>query len=236
MAVDRSRARRPRRGRRRQADRALAITRRTSLHAVRRAARHHGHRAARRLRRRAADRRVARRAARRRRRPDRGGSIAVGAGPRAAVLDARADAVRRARSPRTSPSPGRSRSRCWLATLHGPLPHGLRLADPGCSTRRRTSCSRPCGSSPCTTSSTRRPPATWSTSSRTRGRAGTCPRSCRCMLDRILDFPNRDVEHAMIPRPRVGTVSCTPTHARARSRELMAQGHSRYPVLDGRKR
>jgi CBS domain containing-hemolysin-like protein len=50
------------------------------------------------------------------------------------------------------------------------------------------------------------------------------------MLDRILDFPNRDVEHAMIPRPRVGTVTTTDTVGRLR--ELMAQGHSRYPVLD----
>jgi CBS domain containing-hemolysin-like protein len=50
------------------------------------------------------------------------------------------------------------------------------------------------------------------------------------MLDRILDFPNRHVEHAMIPRPRVGTVA--PTDTIGHLRELMAQGHSRYPVLD----
>src|SRR5918997_3966787 len=50
------------------------------------------------------------------------------------------------------------------------------------------------------------------------------------MLDRILDFPNRDVEHAMIPRPRVGTVS--DTDALGHLRELMASGHSRYPVLE----
>jgi CBS domain containing-hemolysin-like protein len=49
------------------------------------------------------------------------------------------------------------------------------------------------------------------------------------MLDRILDFPNRDVEHAMIPRPRVGTVADTDTIGHLR--ELMATGHSRYPVL-----
>ncbi|MGX5654609.1 hemolysin family protein [Geodermatophilus nigrescens] len=50
------------------------------------------------------------------------------------------------------------------------------------------------------------------------------------MVDRILDFPDRDVEHAMIPRPRVGTVSDAETVGRLR--ELMASGHSRYPVLE----
>jgi CBS domain containing-hemolysin-like protein len=49
------------------------------------------------------------------------------------------------------------------------------------------------------------------------------------LLDRILDFPRRDVEHAMIPRSRVDTVADTDTVAHVR--ELMAQGHSRYPVL-----
>src|SRR3712207_4898284 len=50
------------------------------------------------------------------------------------------------------------------------------------------------------------------------------------LVDRILDFPDRDVEHAMIPRPRVGTVSDAETLGRLR--ELMSSGHSRYPVLD----
>ena len=50
------------------------------------------------------------------------------------------------------------------------------------------------------------------------------------MVDRILDFPDRDVEHAMIPRPRVGTVADTDTVGHLR--ELMAAGHSRYPVLE----
>ncbi|WP_369132728.1 hemolysin family protein [Modestobacter sp. I12A-02662] len=50
------------------------------------------------------------------------------------------------------------------------------------------------------------------------------------LVDRILDFPDRDVEHAMIPRPRVGTVEGTDTLGHLR--ELMASGHSRYPVLD----
>src|SRR3712207_2189941 len=43
-------------------------------------------------------------------------------------------------------------------------------------------------------------------------------------------FPDRDVEHAMIPRPRVGTVSDTDTLGQLRA--LMSSGHSRYPVLD----
>ncbi len=60
--------------------------------------------------------------------------------------------------------------------------------------------------------------------------SGNLPAELSMMLDRILDFPNRDVEHAMIPRPRVGTVSTTDTIGHLR--ELMAQGHSRYPVLE----
>ncbi|TKJ19296.1 hemolysin family protein [Blastococcus sp. CCUG 61487] len=50
------------------------------------------------------------------------------------------------------------------------------------------------------------------------------------LVDRILDFPHRTVEHAMIPRPRVGTVTGDVTLGQLR--ELMASGHSRYPVLD----
>ncbi|GAB3812673.1 hemolysin family protein [Tessaracoccus terricola] len=50
------------------------------------------------------------------------------------------------------------------------------------------------------------------------------------LLDRILDFPNRDAEHAMIPRPRIDVVRAgTPT---SEVRELMATGHTRYPVVD----
>jgi CBS domain containing-hemolysin-like protein len=50
------------------------------------------------------------------------------------------------------------------------------------------------------------------------------------LVDRILDFPDRTVEHAMIPRPRVGTVSDTDTLGHLR--RLMAAGHSRYPVIE----
>ncbi|MGY1814922.1 hemolysin family protein [Blastococcus sp. SYSU D00820] len=61
--------------------------------------------------------------------------------------------------------------------------------------------------------------------------SGDLPAELSMLVDRILDFPDRDVEHAMIPRPRVGTVSETDTLGHLR--ELMASGHSRYPVLDG---
>ncbi|TFH74108.1 hemolysin family protein [Cellulomonas sp. HD19AZ1] len=56
------------------------------------------------------------------------------------------------------------------------------------------------------------------------------PRELSVLLDRIIDFPQRDVEHAMVPRSRVDTV--TPDTGVARLRELMSDGHSRYPVLD----
>jgi CBS domain containing-hemolysin-like protein len=49
------------------------------------------------------------------------------------------------------------------------------------------------------------------------------------MLDRILDFPNQDVEHAMIPRARADTVTASATVAEVRA--VMGQGHSRYPVI-----
>lgn len=61
-------------------------------------------------------------------------------------------------------------------------------------------------------------------------RSGDLPPDLSILLDRILDFPRRDVEHAMIPRTRVDTVDAgAPVGA---VRELMSSGHSRYPVLD----
>ena len=59
--------------------------------------------------------------------------------------------------------------------------------------------------------------------------SGDLPVELSMMLDRILDFPRRTVEHAMIPRSRVDTVADTDTLGRLS--ELMADGHSRYPVL-----
>ena len=59
--------------------------------------------------------------------------------------------------------------------------------------------------------------------------SGDLPVELSMLLDRILDFPRRDVGHAMIPRSRVDTVADTDTLGYVR--ELMASGHSRYPVL-----
>ena len=50
------------------------------------------------------------------------------------------------------------------------------------------------------------------------------------MIDRILDFPTEDVEHAMVPRARVAVVSDEDTLGEVRG--LMRSGHSRYPVLE----
>lgn len=50
------------------------------------------------------------------------------------------------------------------------------------------------------------------------------------MIDRILDFPQRDVEHAMVPRSQTDAVDTTTTVAEVRA--MMAIQHSRYPVLD----
>ncbi len=49
------------------------------------------------------------------------------------------------------------------------------------------------------------------------------------LLDRILDFPRRDVGHAMQPRPHVDTLRDTTEISQVR--QLMASGHTRYPVL-----
>ncbi|WP_131105258.1 hemolysin family protein [Ornithinimicrobium sufpigmenti] len=59
--------------------------------------------------------------------------------------------------------------------------------------------------------------------------SGDLPDELSDLLDRILDFPTRDVGHAMIPRSRVDTVRETDSLTHVRS--LMATGHSRYPVL-----
>ncbi|MEN5074699.1 hemolysin family protein [Isoptericola cucumis] len=60
--------------------------------------------------------------------------------------------------------------------------------------------------------------------------SGDLPDELSVLLDRILDFPQQDVEHAMIPRSRVGTVE--PGVTVGELRRLMAGGHSRYPVVD----
>ncbi|WP_454051862.1 hemolysin family protein [Cellulomonas sp. Marseille-Q8402] len=59
--------------------------------------------------------------------------------------------------------------------------------------------------------------------------SGDLPRELSMLLDRILDFPGQDVEHAMIPRSRVDVVR--PGTTVGDVRDLMSRGHSRYPVL-----
>lgn len=58
---------------------------------------------------------------------------------------------------------------------------------------------------------------------------GDLPEELSIMLDRILDFPQQDVEHAMIPRSRVGIAR--PDTTLGELRGLMAQAHTRYPVI-----
>jgi len=59
--------------------------------------------------------------------------------------------------------------------------------------------------------------------------SGDLPAELAVLLDRMLDFPQQDVEHAMIPPSRVDTV--TDSDDLGLVRALMAVGHSRYPVL-----
>ncbi len=50
------------------------------------------------------------------------------------------------------------------------------------------------------------------------------------ILDRVLDFPDQDVEHAMMPRSKADVVQ--PNLTIGEIRQLMAVKHSRYPVVD----
>ncbi|RRH73032.1 hemolysin family protein [Falsigemmobacter faecalis] len=61
--------------------------------------------------------------------------------------------------------------------------------------------------------------------------SGDLPVEQSLMMDRILDFPNQNVEHAMVPRSQVGSVSTSTTLGELQA--LMSRAHSRYPVLDG---
>ncbi|MBJ8339397.1 HlyC/CorC family transporter [Antrihabitans sp. YC3-6] len=58
---------------------------------------------------------------------------------------------------------------------------------------------------------------------------GELPRDLSILLDRILDFPTRTAEHAMIPRPRVDTVGVGESVTAVLAR--MGAGHTRYPVV-----
>ncbi len=60
--------------------------------------------------------------------------------------------------------------------------------------------------------------------------SGDLPLELSLMMDRILDFPQRDVEHAMVPRSQVDWV--TPETTLEELRALMARAHTRYPVID----
>lgn len=60
--------------------------------------------------------------------------------------------------------------------------------------------------------------------------SGDLPAELSHMLDRILEFPEQDVEHAMIPRSLVATVRPETTLREVRA--MMARAHTRYPVVD----
>ncbi|WP_046470544.1 hemolysin family protein [Allosalinactinospora lopnorensis] len=59
--------------------------------------------------------------------------------------------------------------------------------------------------------------------------SGDLPAELSTLLDRALDFHDRTAGHAMIPRPQVTTVEIDEPASRVV--ELMAHGHSRFPVL-----
>jgi len=59
--------------------------------------------------------------------------------------------------------------------------------------------------------------------------SGQIPDELSALLDRILDFPEQTVQHAMVPRTKADTISSRETIGQVR--ELMSTGHSRYPVL-----
>lgn len=60
--------------------------------------------------------------------------------------------------------------------------------------------------------------------------SGDLPVELSLMMDRILDFPQQDVEHAMVPRSQVDWVS--PDTTLEELRAMMARAHTRYPVID----
>lgn len=60
--------------------------------------------------------------------------------------------------------------------------------------------------------------------------SGDLPAGLSQLLDRILEFPEQPVAHAMVPRARVTTVDGDETLVQLQ--QLMVAGHSRYPVLD----
>ena len=59
--------------------------------------------------------------------------------------------------------------------------------------------------------------------------AGDIPEELSTLLDRILDFPTRTTEQAMIPRARVDVVGADEPVAQVLTK--MSTGHTRYPVV-----
>lgn len=59
--------------------------------------------------------------------------------------------------------------------------------------------------------------------------SGSLPQHLYLALDRVLDFPDHTIEHAMIPHSRSNTVD--PHTTIAELRQLMSQHHTRYPVV-----
>src|SRR5690606_15937346 len=59
--------------------------------------------------------------------------------------------------------------------------------------------------------------------------SGDLPEDLSQVIDRIIDFTQRDVEHAMVPRSRADSISPNTTVAEVRG--MMATGHTRYPVV-----
>lgn len=64
---------------------------------------------------------------------------------------------------------------------------------------------------------------------RTSHSSGSLPQHLFLTLDRVLDFPDHTLEHAMIPRSRSSIVS--PETTIAELRDLMSRQHTRYPVI-----
>ncbi|MBY6185156.1 hemolysin family protein [Marinobacter hydrocarbonoclasticus] len=60
--------------------------------------------------------------------------------------------------------------------------------------------------------------------------SGDLPVELSLIMDRILDFPERDVEHAMVPRSQVDWVE--PETSLSELLSMMAQAHTRYPVVN----
>src|SRR5690606_17349242 len=60
--------------------------------------------------------------------------------------------------------------------------------------------------------------------------SGDLPQELSLMIERIVDFPQRDVEHAMVPRSQVDWIG--PETTQGELLQLMAKGHTRYPVIE----